>query len=297
MDPRVAIITRTKNRPLLLRWALESVTNQTFSDWIHVIVNDGGAPAAVDKLVAAAAKRYAGRCRVIHQATSRGMEAASNAGLRASASRYVVIHDDDDTWHPEFLQKTVQFLETEKTIPGLAGVITYVERIIEKIQDDRITTIRREDFTARPDAGLLFRMLGGNTFPPIAFVYQRDVLDTIGYYREDLPVLGDWEFNVRFLQTYDIGVIRERLAYYHYRPAATTTNYDNSVVDADDKHLLYGVLLHNEWLRQDLKSGRVGIGVVSNLARELRPVNARLEHLTRAKKGLAQRIFGGKTPR
>ena len=39
---RVAIITRTKDRPFLLPRAIDSVLKQTQGDWIHVIVNDGG---------------------------------------------------------------------------------------------------------------------------------------------------------------------------------------------------------------------------------------------------------------
>jgi glycosyltransferase involved in cell wall biosynthesis len=281
MTPLVTIITRTKSRPLLLQRALHSALAQTFQDWQQVIVNDGGDPAPVDRLVAAAADRYTGRSRVLHHDTSHGMEAASNAGLRASTSRYVVIHDDDDTWHPEFLQRTVHFLESKRNAPSVAGVITYTERIVEKLHNDQITKIRREDFTVRPDSTLFFRMLESNTFPPISFLYRRDVFDKIGYYREDLPVLGDWEFNVRFLQAYDIGFIRERLAYYHHRVAATDKDYNNSVVDADDKHKLYDVVLRNEWLRKDLEAGRLGIGVISNMARDLRK-----------KQSLMQRIFG-----
>ena len=39
---KVAVITRTKDRPIFLKRALLSVSSQTFSDYIHVVVNDGG---------------------------------------------------------------------------------------------------------------------------------------------------------------------------------------------------------------------------------------------------------------
>ena len=39
---KVAIITRTKDRPLLLERAIQSVESQTYSDYVHVILNDGG---------------------------------------------------------------------------------------------------------------------------------------------------------------------------------------------------------------------------------------------------------------
>jgi glycosyltransferase involved in cell wall biosynthesis len=39
------------------------------------------------------------------------MEAASNAGIAACDSDYIVIHDDDDSWCPDFLERTVAFLD------------------------------------------------------------------------------------------------------------------------------------------------------------------------------------------
>ena len=47
-SPAISIITRTKNRALLLERTIMSVLAQTHEDWIHVIVNDGGDPVAVD---------------------------------------------------------------------------------------------------------------------------------------------------------------------------------------------------------------------------------------------------------
>ncbi|WP_368859267.1 glycosyltransferase family A protein, partial [Xenorhabdus bovienii] len=47
----VGIVTRTKNRAVLLRRALESVKDQTYPHWQLVIVNDGGQPEPVDALV------------------------------------------------------------------------------------------------------------------------------------------------------------------------------------------------------------------------------------------------------
>src|ERR1019366_5506400 len=40
-QPKVAIITPTKNRLALLCEAMESVHRQSFDDWEHIIVDDG----------------------------------------------------------------------------------------------------------------------------------------------------------------------------------------------------------------------------------------------------------------
>ena len=98
---KVAIITRTKDRPLLLRRAMESVLRQTFSNWTHIIINDGGHPALCAMLAAEFRDRYAGRLVLINNNRSAGMQRASNSAIVSSASDYIVIHDDDDSWELE----------------------------------------------------------------------------------------------------------------------------------------------------------------------------------------------------
>ena len=45
-SPRVTVVTRTRNRPVLLTRALQSVGAQSFQDLELVIVNDAGSPAS-----------------------------------------------------------------------------------------------------------------------------------------------------------------------------------------------------------------------------------------------------------
>ncbi len=266
---KVAVITRTKNRRVLLARALDSVLGQRFTDWVHVIVNDGGDPAELEALLAPRRARYVDRLHVIHHERSKGMEAASNAGLRASDSEYVVIHDDDDSWHADFLSECVEYLEHNAPVAGLAGVVTHSARIYEDIEDERIVNVVRAPYNNWMRGVSLFRMAASNSFPPISFLYRRAVLDEVGYYREDLPVLGDWEFHLRVVRKFDLGVIPRELANYHFRRDSAPGEYSNTVTAAVDKHRFYEALLRNEWLRKDLDAGRLGLGFIANVARPL----------------------------
>ena len=44
----VAVVIRTKNRPLFLARALDSVLAQTYEDWVGIVVNDVGDVRPVD---------------------------------------------------------------------------------------------------------------------------------------------------------------------------------------------------------------------------------------------------------
>jgi glycosyltransferase involved in cell wall biosynthesis len=263
---KVAIITRTKNRPLLLKRALRSVLAQTFTNWHHVVVNDGGDSRPVDELCAEEADRYGNRLTIVHQEESRGMEAASNAGMRASTSDYAVIHDDDDTWKPTFLEECIALLESPRLPRSVRGVVTHTERILEAIEGDTVRQLSTEPFNTWLRAVTLFRVAANNPFPPISFVFSRAAYDEVGRFREDLPVLGDWDFHLRFIARFDIAVIPKMLANYHHRPSLMSGDYSNTVFGGDHLHALYDAQLRNDLLRQDLAENRVGLGHLVNIA-------------------------------
>jgi len=260
---KVAIITRTQNRPILLKRAIESVLGQVFQDWEMVIVNDAGEKEPVEKLVAEYEDKAQKRIRVLHREKSSGMEAASNAGLKSSQSQYVVIHDDDDSWHSDFLQKCMQFFSHNRD-PRFKGLVTRCTKLVENIEGDQVNIVSREPYNPDLYWVNLCEMLIVNRFPPISFVYEKTVLDDIGYYDEKLPVLGDWDFNLRFLQKYNIWVIHGELANYHHRDLADTGSYGNSVSAGETKHCAYDALIRNEWLRRDIENRTLGYGFIMN---------------------------------
>jgi glycosyltransferase involved in cell wall biosynthesis len=256
----VAVITRTKDRPVLLKRAVRSVLDQTYPDWLHVIVNDGGDPATVDRIVRLHAEEYAGRSLVIHNARSGGMEAASNKGIDAVRSAYIAVHDDDDTWEPEFLSRMIMVLKShQEDNPVLGGIVCHSEVVNESLEEGGVRELSRHPFNAWMSDVSLWRMLESNTFPPISFLFSRRAYEDVGPFDEQLRVLGDWDFHIRFLLAHDIAVLPEVLAYYHHRPSGAGI-YGNSVHDGQDAHRLTRSRMENRLLREDLRQGRYGIG-------------------------------------
>jgi GT2 family glycosyltransferase len=229
-----AIVTRTKDRPLLLRRAIEGILSQTYPHWHHVIVNDGGDREHIDAMVADMAG-YSGRVSVIHNSPSMGMEAASNVGLMLSDSAYFAIHDDDDTWQPDFLDRTVAVMHQHEASARFGGVVTGVTVVHEEIEVDRLVEIRREPF--RPDMEFvgLTSLLPENQFPPIAMLCRRSVLDLLGHFDSRKPVLGDWDFHLRVARRFELAYLRAPLANYHHRGSASGS-LSNSVYADSGRH-------------------------------------------------------------
>lgn len=265
--PKVAIITRTKDRALLLERAIKSVHQQTMGDFVHVIINDAGDPAVVDDLVKKYADISQGRIKVIHSTESHGMEAASNKAIKSVDSTFIAIHDDDDTWHPDFLKATTERLESN----GMQGVVVTTDRVIEDIVDNTVHVQLVERWQPWAKSINMYRMCIDNYATPITFLYRRAVFKEIGYYDESLQVIGDWDFALRFIRKHDIDFIASdhALAYYHHRPNVKGIN-GNSVFAGIDKHEYFLNLLSNKFLREDLAQGSLGFGYLFNHLRAQR---------------------------
>ena len=80
---------------------IESILNQTFTDFELILVDDGS-PDACPHICDETAKRDA-RVRVIHQANA-GLSAARNAGIEIAQGEWLSFIDSDDFVAPEFLQ-------------------------------------------------------------------------------------------------------------------------------------------------------------------------------------------------
>ena len=92
-SPRVTVVTRTRNRPVLLTRALQSVGAQSFQDLELVIVNDAGSTESVDSALESAPEWLRERTRVVTNETSHGREAALEDGLAVSSCEFFAIHD------------------------------------------------------------------------------------------------------------------------------------------------------------------------------------------------------------
>ena len=253
-DPVVAIITRTKDRPILLERAAESVAAQTWQNFLWVVVNDGGDRGPVEEVITRSGVDPR-KVRLVSNAQSLGMEAASNSGIRAVDSDYVVIHDDDDSWAPDFLAETVAYLEAP-TGARYGGVITKSTYVSEEIREGDVIIHDQRPYQDWVRNVEFAEMACGNFFPPIAFLFRRSIYDSVGGYNESLPVLGDWFFNLEFLLEADIGMVHAPLAYYHHRDRVSgkSGQYSNSVIGGHSKHVEFAAVVRNEFLRRHSNS-------------------------------------------
>lgn len=252
---KIAIITRTKDRPLFLKRAITDVASQTVKDYIHVIVNDGGNVAEVQAIVDGFDKAITDKIKLFHREQASGApDTILSESIDRVDSEYIAIHDDDDTWHPEMLERCVQHLDA-----GENGVVVPIDNIYEKLVGDSFKTVKITRFMPNLRAVNLYMQCLDNQLSTVGFVYRRAAYEAVGRYDDTLPVVGDWEFGLRFLMKYDVAYIDPgfALAYYHRHQIGGTsfTKHD---------HREYINKVFNKYLRDELSRGVLGVGYIMN---------------------------------
>ena len=285
-DGSVAIITRTKNRAVLLARALNSVLEQRYQNWHLYVVNDGGDVATVEKLLDTYRDLFGERLTVIHNPQSLGMEAASNCAFERANEEFLVIHDDDDSWHPDFLQETVAFLQKNR---DAVAVLTNCVVIHEEIKQDTVRQLNVLEWGYWRDHADAVRLIKGNITPPICLLIRMSAAKTIGGYNAALPVLGDWDYNLRLFRLGEIKTLNKELAYYHHRVSSNDA-YGNSVIAGVDKHQAYQAAYRNALVRRALAEDPANYGLLhlilhdaennkNELLREIQDLKYRLDNV------------------
>ena len=231
MSPTVTIVVRTRNRPAMLTRALVSIASQSFDDYEVVIVNDAGDEAEVREVVKKQKIAVRSKITIVTNEVSNGREAALESGLAVSHNRYYAVHDDDDSWHPHFLKKTVAYLDEH---PEAGGVATRCEIIRERVRADGTCIEIEREVLSTDNYGLsLVDMMVENYTPPISQLIRREVADRVGHWDGSLQTQADWDFNLRLLAASPVGFIDgEPLAYWHHRDTMDASLGNSVVTDA-----------------------------------------------------------------
>lgn len=274
MPPKVSVVVRTKDRPYFLRRALADIARQRFDDLEIIVVNDGGDFSVVDAVLSDSGVSAA----VIEPSGRGGRCAAANAGIRAAAGEYVVLHDDDDLWHPDFLAKTVALLDAS---PEDAGVMVATEIVYERQDGDGWRETGRAPFWEGMTGVTFMSLLEVNRAVPISFLYRRSLHDDVGFYDETLDAVEDWEFYLRVAARYPIAFLGGTpLAYWTQRPDAKGAA-GNSMFELASEHDRDDLEVRDRELRRWVEANGPGLPLyIARLHRDAeRRLMARLDAL------------------
>ena len=206
MNPKVNIIMSVYNGDKYLREAIDSILNQTFTDFEFIIINDGSTDQTKEIL-----ESYTDpRIRLFHQ-ENMGLTKSLNKGLRLAEGEYISRQDADDISEPERIEQEVKFLDDN---PQVALVGTHVS-FIDK---------QGKEFDGwKPPCGheeIRKKLMKGNCFCHGSVMIRRECLSAIGVYREVFKHTQDYDLWLRLSERYKVANLNKVLYRFRRHPKA-----------------------------------------------------------------------------
>ena len=187
---KVSVIMPAYNRGYIISRAIESVINQTYTEWELIIVDDG----SEDDTEKRVAEFKDDRIRYIHYDENRGGNYARNLGMKNSVGEYIAFLDSDCEWYSDYLRKSVCLLEdtNEKN-----DIVFSRSCVIH----DNIETIF--PFAATEEIDTEEKMLNKSVIESIfdtnVCIIDRKVYRKSGGFNESLRKCQDWDYFLRLL--------------------------------------------------------------------------------------------------
>ena len=109
MQVVTSIITPSHNSTQFISATIQSVLNQSISDWELIIVDDCSSDNSVE-VVQSFVERDS-RIKLIQLSENSGAAVARNRAIEAAQGRYIAFLDSDDLWLPGKLEKQLAFMQ------------------------------------------------------------------------------------------------------------------------------------------------------------------------------------------
>ncbi|MDM8528149.1 glycosyltransferase [Anaerolineales bacterium HSG24] len=205
-SPLVSVFIPTYNAGRFLNQTVDSVLNQSYSNYELVIVNDGSTDNTAEILTYY--ERYP-QVRIYHNPTNVGMAANWNIALNHCYGELIAKLDADDYYEPTYLAEAVAMFQKESEV-GLVftGVnLLYPDGRFEPEMQYLSSWVRnRETF--------LQELLRLCVIRSPTVCVRRSCYDTLGNFDEQMRLHTDWEMWVRIAANYKVGYISHLLANY-----------------------------------------------------------------------------------
>lgn len=185
--PLVSIIVRTKDRPKLLKRALESIAAQTYRPIEVVLVNDGGGDLEIDKF-----REILGNISLnyIRLEKNMGRAHAGNVGIENAVGKYIGFLDDDDEFYPEHTDILVSFSKK-----GDYDVAYSAIELVENTYDNAggVAEKRKKVFASSFSYS---ELLLGNYIPLMSVLFRANLIKRVRF-DENFELYEDWDMLIR----------------------------------------------------------------------------------------------------
>ena len=228
--PKVSVILTSYNHAAYVAAAIESVLNQTFTDFELLIIDDG----SIDNSREIIKSFNDPRIKTFLYEENRGPRLAVSEAVRFALGKYIAVHHSDDLWTLDKLEKQVAFLDANE---NYAACFTWVEFVNEHgnssvlDESDFYRTIFEQPNRTRTE-WLNYFFYNANCLCHPSVMLRREVVEKFHLYEvHGLWQLPDYLAWIRLCFHAEIFILPERLTKFRLR----RTRQENTSATTFDK--------------------------------------------------------------
>ena len=220
--PKVSVVIPCYNLGAYLDQAVQSVLDQSYNDFEIIIIDDGSTDPATRHLFTSYQRP---RTRII-PTKNQGLANTRNLGIREAKGLYICCLDADDILEPNFLERTVNVLESDQ---NLAFASCW------------LTAFGDAQFTWNPTSCDFPHLLAEDTVCTAALIRKEAILE-VGGFDSHMPLSGyeDWDLAISLVERGLNGII---IPEYLFRYRIRQGSMSNTCTHPDNHALLMRYLI------------------------------------------------------
>ncbi len=214
--PLVSVIMSSYNYIRYVSKAIESVLDQTFTDFELIVLDDGSVDGSREVI-----RRYARqdpRVKPVFHETNIGIGKTYNEGIEMAGGKFIAFLDSDDMWARDKLEKQIDILKRDEDL-----VVWTDADIINR--DDRPVGMRFTGFhraTGRKKSGDVFdEIVKGNFVLGSSMIFKKDNLNGLRF-NTNIRYFPDFAFFLDLAAHNNFHFIDECLTKYRIHGGNTT---------------------------------------------------------------------------
>ena len=201
--PKVSVLMSVYNDAVYLDEAIESILNQTFTDFEFLIINDGSTDGSRDIILSYADPRI----RLVDNEVNLGLPVSLNKGIRLAKGEYIARQDADDVSLPDRLAQQAAFLDAHSDVTVVGCWWEWID-----VDGDVFATGEIPNSNTIIKAKLVQHNV---KFPHGCMMIRREALVRIGGYDRQFRFTQDLDLWLRMVKAgYRFGAVERRL-YWH----------------------------------------------------------------------------------
>lgn len=184
--PAISVVMPVYNSAKYLPLAIESILNQTYSDFEFIIIDDGSTDASWDIIRGYATKDK--RIKIKKNVSNLGICRTLNEGLSQAKSDFIARMDSDDWSYPDRFGKQLAFMKSHPKVVICGGGIEVCDSNL-KVKNSR--------YYPASDKKIREKILRINPFAHPAVLFRADAFHKTGGYNPDLSGVEDYDLYFR----------------------------------------------------------------------------------------------------